>query len=105
AGAINLASTLNSVTSARDVTMNATGNAITLTGAVGNTLALGNIILNATTTTLSNTLNATSLTTDAAGTTAINGGSVTTSGAQTYNDALVLGNITTFTSTAGAINL
>jgi len=32
-----------------------------------------------------------SLTTDAAGTTTINGGAVTTSGAQTYNDAVLLG--------------
>ena len=41
-----------------------------------------------------------SLTTDAAGTTAINGGSVNTSGDQTYNDAVTLnatGNITTLT--------
>ncbi|MCD6040334.1 MAG: hypothetical protein K0S27_1734, partial [Gammaproteobacteria bacterium] len=48
AGAIHFASTLNSVTTARDLTVNAAGNAITLTGTVGNTLALGNITLNAT---------------------------------------------------------
>ncbi len=39
------------------------------------------------------------LTTDAGGTTAINGGSVTTTGAQIYNDAVTLGAGTTFTST------
>ena len=32
-----------------------------------------------------------SLTTDAPGSTALNGGSVTTAGAQTYNDAVTLG--------------
>src|SRR5204862_42316 len=37
------------------------------------------------------TASLTSVTTDAAGTTAINGGAVSTSGAQTYNDALTLG--------------
>jgi hypothetical protein len=43
-----------------------------------------------------------SLTTDAGGTTAINGGSVNTTGAQTYNDALTIdaaGNTTTLTGT------
>jgi hypothetical protein len=39
----------------------------------------------------------TSLTTDAGGTTAINGGSIITSGAQTYNDAVTLGAATTLT--------
>jgi len=47
--------------------------ATTFGGAVGGTTALA------------------SLTTDAAGSTAINGGSVRTSGAQTYNDAVTLG--------------
>jgi hypothetical protein len=47
-----------------------------------------------------------SVTTDAAGTTAINGGAVTTTGAQTYNDAVTLGAITTLTSTgSGNISL
>ena len=40
------------------------------------------------------------LTTDAAGTTAINGGSVTTTGAQTYNDPVTLGAATTITGVA-----
>jgi hypothetical protein len=38
-----------------------------------------------------------SITTDAAGTTAINGGSITTTGTQTFNDAVTLGNDTTLT--------
>jgi hypothetical protein len=44
-----------------------------------------------------------SLTTDAPGSTAINGGAVTTTGAQTYNDSVTLGAVTTtLTSTGGA---
>ena len=41
----------------------------------------------------------TSLTTDAGGTTEINGGSVDTTGNQTYNDAVELGADATLTST------
>ena len=45
-----------------------------------------------------------SLTTDAGGTTALNTGSITTTGAQSFNDAVTLGANTTLTSTAsGAI--
>ena len=48
----------------------------------------------------------TSLTTNAGGTTALNGGTVTTTGAQTYNDAVTLGAATTLTSTgSGALTL
>ncbi|TSA15100.1 MAG: S-layer family protein, partial [Betaproteobacteria bacterium] len=43
----------------------------------------------------------TSVTTNAAGTTAINGGTVTTTGAQTYNDAVTFGANTTLTTTGG----
>src|SRR5439155_21681190 len=47
-----------------------------------------------------------SVTTDAAGGTTLNGGSVTTTGAQAFNDALALGAATTLTSTgAGNITL
>src|SRR5262249_14183037 len=42
-----------------------------------------------------------SLTTDAAGTTAINGGGVTTTGNQTYNDPVTLGADAVLTTTAG----
>src|SRR5260370_32637421 len=55
----------------------------TFGGAVGGTTAL------------------TSVTTDAAGSTAINGGSVTTTGAQNYNDTFMLGANTALTSTSG----
>jgi hypothetical protein len=44
------------------------------------------------------------LTTNAGGTTAINGGAVTTSGAQTYGDAIVLGAATTLASTGAGIS-
>ncbi|MGB8852029.1 MAG: right-handed parallel beta-helix repeat-containing protein [Pirellulales bacterium] len=62
------------------------------------------LAVNATgTTTFGNTVGATnalkSLTTDAGGTTAIDGGSVKTSGTQTYNDAVRLGAATTLTGT------
>ena len=45
-----------------------------------------------------------SLTTDAGGTTQVNGGAVTTTGAQTFGDQVVLGNSATFTGTTGAFN-
>ncbi len=51
-------------------------------------------------------VNIASLTTDAAGTTslAVSGGSITTSGAQTYNDAVVLGADTTLSTTQANFN-
>ena len=49
---------------------------------------------------------AASVVTDAGGSTALNGGSVRTSGSQEYNDGLVLGAATTLTSSgAGDINV
>src|SRR5204863_404435 len=83
-GNITLASTVNG---AFDLAVN-TGGATTLGGVVGGTTAL------------------TSLTTDLPGTTALNGGAVTTTLAQTYNDPVTLGANDTLTSTAsGAIAL
>ena len=67
--AIKLAQTVNGPFA---LTVN-TGGTTTFGGAVGGTTAL------------------TSVTTDLAGTTAINGGSVKTTGGQTYNDAVTLG--------------
>ncbi len=46
-----------------------------------------------------------SLTSNPGGTTAINGGSVTTSGNQTYNDNVTMNQATSFTSTGGTISL
>jgi len=77
AGAITFSSTLDG---SKNFTAN-TGGATTFTGAVGGNTALD------------------SVTTDATGTTVINGGSVKTSGAQTYNDAVTIGANTTFRST------
>ena len=54
---------------------------------------------------LGGAINVATLTTDAGGSTAINGGSVTTSGAQSYNDTLSLGASAVFTSNAGNITL
>src|SRR5205807_9647565 len=76
-GNVSLANTVNGAFS---LTVNTAGTT-TFGAAVGGSTAL------------------TSLTTDAAGSTAINGGSVKTSGAQTYNDAVTLGANTSLTST------
>jgi hypothetical protein len=75
-GNITLGSTVNG---AFALTLNSTGTT-TLAGAVGGTTALA------------------SLTTNAGGTTAINGGAVTTTGAQSYGDAVTLGANTTLTA-------
>jgi hypothetical protein len=77
AGAITLGGTVNGGYS---LTVNTTGNT-TFTLAVGNTTPL------------------TTLTTNASGTTYINGGAITTSSTQTYGDAVVLGADTTLTTT------
>src|SRR5207302_1037120 len=83
-GNITLASTVNG---AFDLAVNTAGTT-TFGGAVGGTTAL------------------TSLTTDLPGVTALNGGAVTTTLAQTYNDPVTLGAATTLTSTgSGNITL
>jgi filamentous hemagglutinin family protein len=82
-GSVSFAGTVDSAdATARALTVN-TGGATTFTGAVGGTNALA------------------SLTTDAAGTTAVNGGLVRTTGGQTYNDPLTLGGATTLRTTGG----
>ena len=89
AGAITFSNTVNSASATTHaLTLNSTG-VTTLSGAVGNLFAL------------------TSLTTNAGGSTAINGGSVTTSGSagQVYNDAVTIGANTTLTTGAGALSL
>ncbi len=64
-----------------------------------------NLIVNSAATVIfGNTVNAATLTTNAV-TTQINGGSITTSGNQTYNNVILLGSTTTLTSTSGAINI
>ena len=54
-------------------------------------------IVDSGTTTFNGAVSVASLTTNAGGTTAINGGSVTTTGAQSYGDAVTLGAATTLT--------
>ncbi len=78
-GALSLNGTVNSsAAGTHHLVLNSTG-LTTLSGAVGTTTAL------------------TSLTTNSGGTTALNGGAVTTTGAQTYGDAITLGANTTLT--------
>ncbi|MBC6981405.1 YDG domain-containing protein [Caulobacter sp. 17J80-11] len=76
-GAISFSGAVNG---ARSLTVN-TGGATSFNGAVGGATAL------------------TALFTDAPGTTALNGGSITTTGAQIFGDAATLGANTTLTST------
>ncbi|MEG5102615.1 two-partner secretion domain-containing protein, partial [Microcoleus sp. AT13-A5] len=95
-----------------DLTVNAGAGNVTFTGAVGNTKALGNITANSTVTTAFNqTVNAASLTTDAGGTTELKG-NITTTGAQTYGDAVTIatnpiisGSDITFNNTVDASNI
>ncbi|HYD98180.1 MAG TPA: hypothetical protein VEH84_02240, partial [Alphaproteobacteria bacterium] len=74
------------------LTVNAGSGTITLGGAVGATQRLGAIVLNSTgATTFGGTVRAASVTTDAGGTVALNGGAVDTIGAQSYGEAATLG--------------
>ncbi len=69
---------------------------ITFNGALGNIIQLGAVTVNSSgTTSFNSTVNAASLTTDAGGITEI-GGDISTTGTQTYNDALVLTGAVTF---------
>ncbi|WP_039962218.1 CHAT domain-containing protein, partial [Kamptonema sp. PCC 6506] len=92
-----------------DLTVNsATGN-VSFNDAIGGNIPLGNLTVNSSeTTSFVNTVNATSLTTDAGGTTEING-NVTTTATQDYGDAvaitnnpILIGNAVTFNSTLDA---
>jgi hypothetical protein len=88
AGAINFANSIDSYNATTHaLTLNTSG-VTTLNGAIGSINAL------------------TSLTTDAGGSTVINGGSITTSGTagQVYNDTVSLQSDTTLNAGAGAIN-
>jgi hypothetical protein len=88
---------------ANDLTLNSgTGN-ISFNNSVGDTTSLGNLSFNSSHKTLfNNTVKATSLTTDAEGSSQING-NVTTTGNQTYNDSLTIINNPSLTSITGAI--
>jgi hypothetical protein len=72
------------------LTLNAGSGNITFNGTVGNSQAFGNLQANSSgTTSFKNSVNTVSLTTDAAGSTQING-NITTTGNQTYNDTVTL---------------
>ncbi|MEG4916428.1 two-partner secretion domain-containing protein, partial [Microcoleus sp. B7-D4] len=83
----------NTVDGSSDLTANAVSGNLTFNGAVGNpTNVLGNLKANSTGTTAFNqTVNAASLTTDANGTTQVKG-NVTTTGSQTYGNAVTIAN-------------
>jgi trimeric autotransporter adhesin len=83
-GNVSFGGTVNSSGSNRTLAVNTTAATI-FNDAVGNTLALAN------------------LTTNTGGTTAINGGIVTTTGTQTYGDAVSLGATTNLNTTNSAI--
>jgi len=92
------------------LTVNTGSGDITFSAAVGSAAngELGVLVANSTDTTLfSSTVEAASVTTNAGGTTALNGGEVMTSGAQTYNDTVTLGDDTSLTgstiSTKGTV--
>lgn len=95
--------------SARSLTIGQTGNAgiIALNGNIGAGVngALGAIILNSTnTTTISGTVAAASLVTDAGGNTQINTTSIVTTGSQTYGDDVALGASPTLNSGSGTMS-
>jgi hypothetical protein len=93
------------VTLTANTTLNAGAGNITFASTV--TGAAFTLDANSTgTTSFGGAVNVAALTTNAGGTTAINGDVVTTSGDQTYNDAVTLNsaiNFTTLTSTAGSV--
>jgi hypothetical protein len=91
---ILFSSTVDSdATAARDLTLSVGTANITFTGAVGGSRGLGNIALTSTgTSTFSSTVSATSiLQNSTTGTTAFNGGSITTSSTQEYRNNVTLG--------------
>ena len=83
------------------LTVQAGSGAASFGGSVGHTTRLGAVTVNSSgATTLGGALRAASVSTDAAGTLALNGGSVHTTGAQSYGERAVLGADTTLTGSA-----
>jgi len=83
------------------LTVNSGAGDTSFAGAVGSTTRLGALSVNSSgATTFSSTVRAASVSTDAAGTLAINGGSVDTTGAQSYSERAVLGTNTTLTGSS-----
>ncbi|WP_293123467.1 CHAT domain-containing protein [Microcoleus sp. bin38.metabat.b11b12b14.051] len=84
--------TFNNVDGSSDLTVKASSGNITFGGAVGTGSAIGNLTANSTGITAFNkTVNAGSVTTDAGGTTQIKA-NITTTGSQTYGDAVTIAN-------------
>ena len=82
----------DTVDGSSDLTANAVSGNLTFNGAVGSTTALGKLTANSTGITAFNkTVNAASLTTDIGGTTKLND-KVTTTGPQSYGDAVTIAN-------------
>ncbi|MGB3269665.1 MAG: filamentous hemagglutinin N-terminal domain-containing protein, partial [Rhodanobacter sp.] len=105
-GAVNFNSTVdNADPTARNLTVNAGNGAVTFAGAVGGDAtngALGALIVNSAGLTTFANVTAASLVTDAGGGTLL-GGNITTSGTQTYNDAVTLGNDIVLATTNSAV--
>ncbi len=92
---IGFASTIDG---AQALTLNGGTGAVTLGGAVGGTTRLGALsVTGSGTTTRAGVVKAASFTTDAGGSTVLNGGAVDTTAAQSYGDAVVLGADTVLT--------
>ncbi|CAO3380993.1 filamentous hemagglutinin N-terminal domain-containing protein [Azospirillum argentinense] len=96
-GGIILGSTLDG---GHSLTLTSDGGAILLAGAVGGSSRLGALAINGGgITTVAGTVKAASLATDATGITILNGGSVDTTGEQSYADAVMLWGDTVLTGT------
>ncbi|MFA7429625.1 MAG: hypothetical protein WCZ23_05685 [Rhodospirillaceae bacterium] len=94
-GAVAFASTING---GHGLTVNA--GQVTFGDSIGATTRLGALVINsAGQTEFTAAVQSASLTTDAAGTLALNGGSIDTTGAQTYGELVTLGGDTTLTGT------
>ena len=104
--AVNFAGAVNSeATEANDLTVTTGSGNVTFTGVVGGVDALDALTVNSGgLTKFSAAVTAANVTTDAPGTVQVNGGTVTTTGAQTYNDALSLGDDTTLSGSAITTN-
>lgn len=104
-GTITFAQVVNSDLTARDLTLNTGTGDATFTAAVGGLSALDAIIVNTGgVTTFDDAVVAASVWTDAAGSVAIDGATVTTTGTQTYNENITLGDNTVLTGSTVTTN-
>ncbi len=94
----------DAVDGGRDLTVSSGSGNVTFSGILGGTTRLGALVVNSSgATTFSGAVTAGSVTTDALGTLALNGGSVDTTGAQSFGDAATLGTDTVLTTADGAV--